>query len=360
MTKNALRAILPVRRLLLGVIGLVLVASSLVAATPAQAAGWVSARWPAYSQPLNRTVWVTGHVHGTHLGNSVALERRVMGGWQIVARASLDQYRNYRLQVPTWWFGVRSYRVVTQGSIRRATLPRDVGVVPTYRPSGYASQYAWASRTPTRWDPCGVIGWRINATQGTAGALYDARVAFHRLSEATGLRFVYRGTTTGIPQYGGNSWYPRDTQIVVAWARRHQSSLFGLYPGAVGVGAALSSGGYYNGNGTATNRITKGMVVLDSTVRYRAGFGWGRTRGDLLMHELGHAVGLGHTSARSQLMYPYVTDGYARYGHGDLRAMYLRGTRGGCLTRSSGGIALTVNIGGGMRDQHGHHLTAMH
>lgn len=344
------------------VVTLVTVVAGAIAPTPAHASGWISAHWPGYSQPLNRDLVVTGHVEGRHLGDVVALQRRVSGGaWQTVARDRLNSYRNYRLEVPSWWLGYRVYRVVSVGgSERRATPARSFNIRPAYRATGYSSQYRWASSTPTRWDPCSVIGWRVNVRRATPGALRDARVAFRRLSAATGLRFAYRGTTTGVPQYGGNSWYPSDTQIVVAWARRHESSLFGLYPGAVGVGAAMSSSGYYNASGARTNRITKGMVVIDSTKIYRGGFAWGRTRGDILLHELGHTMGLGHTSATSQIMYPYVTSGYARYGRGDLRAMFARGTRNGCLTRSSGGFNSLLTLGGGIQDAEPAHIHALH
>lgn len=317
------------------VVALAAVAGSLAATTPAHAAGTVSARWPASTIRMGTAIYVSGHATGVQPGAAVHLERNVPGGWNLVATGTLDASANYRFKIPTWWLGVRAYRVRSaDGAI---STWRAFNVTPNHRPPGYASQYRWAPGSAARWNPCATIGYRVNPTQGGAGAVADTRAAFVRLGQATGLRFVYRGTTTRVPQYGGNSWYPADTQIVVAWARRHQSSLFRLYPGAVGVGAALSSSGWYNGNGTRMNRITKGMVVVDSAKRFRAGFGVGLTRGEIIMHELGHAVGLGHHGAPSQLMYPWMTNRAATYGLGDLRGMWLRGARMGCLYQSATG-----------------------
>jgi hypothetical protein len=344
MTMNPARPHAARRLVLLSGV-LAVVAATLVVTTPAQGVlASISARWPASTVRVNSATYVTGQVSGVQVGTGVALEQLVSGGWRVISRTNVDRYRRYRIRVPTWWLGTRTYRVRSTAVLGAATSRRGLTVAPGYRPAGHAGQHSWMSRTATRWNPCAPIGYRVNAQQGGAGALADAKAAFRRLGQATGLRFVYRGTTTRVPQYGGNSWYPRDTQVVVAWARRWQSSLFSLYRGAVGVGAALSTSGYYNGNGTATNKIIKGMVVIDSSKRYRGGFGRGKTRGEILLHELGHAVGLGHHGSTSQLMYPYLTDRAALYGRGDLRGMWLRGARMGCLFQSRLGLRTTTRV----------------
>jgi hypothetical protein len=224
-----------------------------------------------------------------------------------------------------------------------------VEVVPTYNPAGYESQYKYSTSTAARWNPCQAIGYRVNARQATSGALADVKGAFARLSQATGLRFVYRGTTTGIPQSGGNSWYPSGTQIVVAWARPTQSSMLRLYSSAVAVGSAITSGGYVNGDGSSTSRIIRGAVVVNSNKVYKGGFGTGATRGDIVLHELGHTMGLGHASARAQIMYPSMTSGLARLGEGDLNGLERRGARLGCVKEmtyrsATAGEPLAVHI----------------
>jgi hypothetical protein len=218
-----------------------------------------------------------------------------------------------------------------------------VKVVPTYTPPGYDTQYKYSTSTPARWDPCRTIGYRVNARQATSGAIKDVKGAFKRLGQATGYRFVYRGTTTGIPQNGGNSWYPAGTQIVVAWARPSQSSMLRLFSNAVGVGSAITSGGYVNGDGTSISRIIRGAVVIDSNRHYRGGFGTGSTRGDIVLHELGHTMGLSHVSASKQIMYPMITSGLARLGKGDLGGLERRGARLGCIKEATWRTATTID-----------------
>lgn len=308
------------------------VAATLVATTPAQAGGGVTVYWPAATQKLNAAAYVTGHVPSP--GTVAILQQRVSGGWANVARVGLNRYRNFRIRLHTNWLGPRTYRVVSNSSQVWGSANRNMNVIVYYNPPGWRSEYRYTSSKVTRWDSCAPIGYRVNLSQATSGALADTHRAFAAIGQAYGVRFVYRGTTTGIPQYGGNSWYPADTQVVVAWARRSQSSLFALYPGAVGVGAAMHTSGYYLGDGTPANRITKGMVVIDSAVKYPGGFGSGTTRGDVLIHELGHVVGLSHIGTTRQHMYPYMTGGATILGRGDLHAMWQWGGRLGCLEKS--------------------------
>lgn len=333
MSRSARRALVPC--------ALMTIIVMFMLVSPARAVlGSVSADWPSAKLSRGSSVSVTGHVSGLQLSDGVFLQQKVLGGWRNITKTRLDSSRNYKLTVPTWWLGTRTYRVMA-GSLLNSSLlgttsaSWTVDVVPTYTPGGYESQYRYSTSTYARWDPCRTIGYRVNARQATSGAIKDVKGAFTRLGQATGFHFVYRGTTTGIPQNGGNSWYPAGTQIVIAWARPSQSSMLRLYSNAVGVGSAITSGGYVNGDGTSVSRIIRGAVVLDSTRRYRAGFGTGSTRGDLVLHELGHTMGLGHVNSSKQIMYPMVTSGLARLGRGDLGGLERHGARLGCVKEAT-------------------------
>lgn len=187
-----------------------------------------------------------------------------------------------------------------------------------------------------RWNPCdGTIHVRINATQGGAGALADALTALAALSSGTGLNFVYDGPTTFVPNSANSASQP--AAVVLAWASpgagAGQSNAY--QPGAIGEGGWRSTGTSVNGGATWTWKITSGFVVVDPGVRLQGGFGNGQTRGGLLLHELGHVVGLGHTGDPSQVMFPVLRpESYGSYGAGDLAGLNAVGARGGCTTAS--------------------------
>jgi hypothetical protein len=194
-----------------------------------------------------------------------------------------------------------------------------------------------------RWDPCTPIGYRVNRTQATPGAVADAREAVRRVSSATGLTFVYRGTTTVVPQAGwADDAYPADTQLIVAWVRPSQSTLWPRGTITVnGQDTLAGRGGSWHVHARDTagrlwGRYDRGFVLMNSRLKFPAGFGaTGRagSRGRALMHEMGHVVGLGHPlrAGRAQIMYPELLRRPARWGKGDLAGLRIVGASGGCL-----------------------------
>ena len=91
-------------------------------------------------------------------------------------------------------------------------------------------------------------------------------------------------------------------------------------------------GAYYSSidqravNGLTYWKITKGMVVVDNPPAKFASFTTGCYE-EMLVHELGHAIGFGHASARPAIMYPSISSGCfsrsvsAPLGADDLAAM---------------------------------------
>jgi hypothetical protein len=313
-----------------------------LSAAPGQAAALMTPAWPTTTVVVNTDRSVSGTVD-VKQPTTVVLQQKVSGDWRNVRTDTTDDAGNFSLSVPTWWLGTRDYRVVSGGT---ASAPATFNVKPGYTPTGKSSEHAFlVNSTMARWDPCTVIGWRINVRQATTGALADTKAAFKRISQATGFTFRYRGTTTGIPQADSNSWYPNDTQIVVAWARKKQSSIFNSIPTADAAGMPYYLMGYHNGDGSSAYKISKGSVVIDSTLRIKGGFAYGITRGDLLMHELGHVMGLAHYSSSSEMMNPVMTRGAARYGRGDLAGLEAHGAELGCLFSGSSRQSTRVSSG---------------
>ena len=172
---------------------------------------------------------------------------------------------------------------------------------------------------PVHWSPCAKPGWRINLRRAPKRAIPQAKEAMQRIKNATGLHFRYEGRTHVNPRRLNK--YPRGTSLVMGWGRTG---------GAAGIG-----GPRYQSNG----RIIDGYVVLNPKTSRRLANGFGRgpregyqgTVGQLMMHELGHAVGLQHVRDRAQIMYPTLTRKKATWGAGDRNGLQKVGRRAGCF-----------------------------
>src|SRR4051794_13990591 len=199
---------------------------------------------------------------------------------------------------------------------------------PTPTPAGNYGFLATDRDRPVRYDPCTPIHYAANLALAPAGALADLQGAVQRLSQATGLSFVFNGTTDEVPQaHRGmtkNSRYRGWPPVLIAWVQPGASDL--LTNGAIGEG-----GSTWFGNAGSEVYVT-GVVAIDASQndKLTPGFG-GDSVGAVLLHELGHVVGLDHVADRSQIMFATVTDKPAAYGSGDLAGLALLGRGQGCL-----------------------------
>jgi hypothetical protein len=183
---------------------------------------------------------------------------------------------------------------VVSPACKAATAPVAVPAVVTSSPTrGSSTSFSLnhnRNGSVTRWNPCsGDIHVRVNSALGGTGALTDARTALSAIGRATGLHFVYDGTTSFVPSTGNSGSQP--AAIVIAWAPPGAGAGKSSYyqAGAVGEGGWRSSGVSNDGGATWIWKITQGFVVLDPSVKLTGGFGNGQSRGALLLHELGAA-----------------------------------------------------------------------
>ena len=229
--------------------------------------------------------------------------------------------------------------VVTPHCAKAAPVPVPTAVPAAAASTGRGSTTSYtlhrnSNGSVTRWNPCaGDIHVRVNPTLGGAGALADAQAALDALSRGSGLHFVYDGTTTFVPASSRSASQP--AEVVIAWAPPGTGAGASDYyqPGAVGEGGWRSSGTSNDGGATWNWRIVQGFVVLDPGSPLPGGFGAGVTRGSLLLHELGHVAGLGHTDDGSQVMYPVLrSSSVGSFGAGDLTGLTAVGAANGCTT----------------------------
>src|SRR3954452_20285342 len=198
-----------------------------------------------------------------------------------------------------------------------------------------------------RWAPCTVLsGVRrthvINYKVRTAGVpsrVTLVRNAMARVANATGLHFHYAGTTSYIPQGKSNGTsmmldaarQRRTTkaQLVIAWAYggtgAGRSNL--LTGGEAGVGSISWASSSYS-----QLRIGDAAVVMRRGVHLLPGLTSSASVGALLLHELGHTMGLQHVSYSREIMYPVVSSASpGGYTTGDRAGLYKVGAAMGCL-----------------------------
>jgi hypothetical protein len=198
-----------------------------------------------------------------------------------------------------------------------------------------------------RWDPCRTITVAVNTDRaartaaGRVSALRDVRRALQRAADATGLSFRYVGTTHEVPTSSrSQSWAERQraADLVLAWVTPSTSDLLSR----AGSGYASGTGGWmwkaWSSGGAWQLAIGRGFVVVNAQQRgaYRPGFGSGRTRGALLLHEIGHALGLNHVGSTAEIMYPRLLDRRTTsYKDGDRAGLRRLGRSAGCIGLTS-------------------------
>ena len=204
-----------------------------------------------------------------------------------------------------------------------------------------------------RWNPCQkAVTYAINprlagkTSAARAHAVADAQAAVRRVSSRTGIPFSYSGRTTEIPKNGANeSWSTRQksAEIVIAWVSQSRPKYRSNLLTNSGSGYGSGVGGWMmrawtDSNGKWQAAIGRGFVVLNAGHNdvYKDGFGKGVTRGALLLHEIGHAVGLGHVGTTKEIMYPtMLSREFSRYKDGDRTGLRRVGRPLGCVAGAS-------------------------
>lgn len=288
----------------------------------------------SFTAPLNQarefdpgqTIKVTGRVP-RRLARGTAILVRNDGARRTVSSVRVDARRRYVLKTPAprkpgdYSFQVRIRTQRVEATIRRLSLTvvdptpgptESLDPVPT-GPLGDPHDWSYIGGTRiVRWDPCTAITWSVTGTAPYAEGQADLDTAFARISAATGLTFVQVAD-------------PEASALDVEWTT---ASARPVLAGSLVAYGGVSS--YPQPNGQS--KAVAGQVLLDVEHSMPGGFtAVGASWGKAMLHEMGHAVGLGHARGAEQIMYSQVAPTAAELGAGDLSGLRAVGAGQGCF-----------------------------
>ena len=174
--------------------------------------------------------------------------------------------------------------------------------------------------TPVAYDPCRPVHYVVRPANTPFGAEQLVPEAVARLSAVTGLQFVFDGTTDEAPSQQralfqpdryGDRWAP----LLITWDTVAENADLAADVAGLGGSAPVRLG-----DGPLV--YVSGSVALDAAqfVDILAQPGGAEVARGIVLHELAHAVGLGHVSDPTQLMYPS-SSGVFDFAAGDLAGL---------------------------------------
>ncbi len=174
----------------------------------------------------------------------------------------------------------------------------------------YAFLQTQSDGTPVGFSPCRPLAYVVNPAGAPEGWEDDVRDAVEEVSARTGLELADRGATDDRDFSGRGSDTGRTDPVLIGWADEDEVDALADDVAGIGGPTVLRFG--------ERLYFVSGSVVLDTrtTDDLETAPGGRAAHVALLLHELGHLVGLDHVDDEGELMYP---EGLTRadYGPGD-------------------------------------------
>lgn len=183
--------------------------------------------------------------------------------------------------------------------------------------------------TPVAWSPCRPIHYVVRAAHQPRGGAAGIRAALAAASAATGFRFIPDGMTSESPildrdPYLPNRYGDRWAPVLIAWATKAEVPDFET-------DVAGLAGPAWVRTPSGDDAIVSGRVYLDPAKYTLIARTAGRAAANaVILHEVGHLLGLDHVNDRKQVMFPRSgPDSPTRFQRGDLTGLAALGS-GAC------------------------------
>ena len=187
--------------------------------------------------------------------------------------------------------------------------PEPLAAPPDVETSGPHEFLREVDGEPVRYDPCAPIHVVVNPRTAIEGSDEMLTQALDSVSAATGLTFVRDGDTDEVPDARRGIVAGSQEPVLIAWSDPEEVE--DLEGSVAGIGGSVSARG---GQWFDTGAVTLDGPQLADVLRQPGG--WASARG-VVLHELGHLVGLGHVDATEELMQPRGRRGIDDWGPGD-------------------------------------------
>jgi Matrixin len=200
-------------------------------------------------------------------------------------------------------------------------------------------QYAFGTMqedgaAPVAYDPCRFIPVVLNLRTAPAAAQIVVAQALSEISQATGLQFTHEGLTDEAPSADREPFQPerygdRWAPVLIAWSDEAEMPLLAGDIAGTGGSTWIPAA-----DPSDTRVYVTGQVVIDGpqVAEMLAGPDGMATARSVVMHELGHLVGLDHVDSPGELMNARSDGSTVRFGPGDLHGLAAVGS-GACVAK---------------------------